>query len=265
MTIQLDMPVVEKVRKPADDSPCSIAKAVRVLRSLALAGDSDDGVTHIAELASLPKSTTHRVLAVLIAEGLVSRSEQRYRLGPGWFELQSALSSSEWHRIVRQAKRPLASLFESTAATVHFAVLHGDDVLYLEKLTGRNGTVVPTRVGERKPALCTALGKSLVAHADAATVHTMLSKPLPIVSRRSITSPRIIMNQLTEIRRSGVAYDFEEIQTGVSCVAAPVFRSGKAIAAVSVTRVGNGANNPGDVAAVRRAAADITRWVESDG
>lgn len=261
MTIQMDLPVATTT---ADESPSSIAKAVRVLRSLALAGDAADGVTHIAELANLPKSTTHRVLAVLIDEGLVSRSDQRYRLGPGWFELQSALSSSEWHRIVRQAKRPLASLFETTEATVHFAVLDGDDVLYLEKLTGRNGTIVPTRVGERKPALCTALGKSLIAHADAAHVHSMLSKPLPMVSRRSITSPQIILHQLTETRRSGVAYDFEEVQPGVSCVAAPVFRSGKAIAAVSVTRVGRGVTSPSDASAVRRAATEITRWIEMD-
>jgi len=260
MTIQLDTPVPTRT----DDNSSSIAKAVRVLRSLALAGDRADGVTHIAELAKLPKSTTHRVLAVLIEEGLVSRSDQRYRLGPGWFELQSALSSSEWHRIVRQAKKPLASLFEATEATVHFAVLDGGDVLYLEKLTGRHGTVVPTRVGERKPALCTALGKSLVAHADAASVHSLLSKPLPMVSRRSITSPQIILKQLNEIRRVGVAYDFEEVQPGVFCVAAPVFRSGKAIAAVSVTRVGGTTTTRGDAAAVHRAATEISRWVEAD-
>lgn len=261
MTIQLDMPVTTKT---AEDGPSSIAKAVRVLRALALAGDNADGVTHIAELANLPKSTTHRVLAVLIQEGLVSRSDQRYRLGPGWFELQSALSSSEWHRIVRQAKKPLDSLFETTSATVHFAVLDGADVLYLEKLTGRQGTVVPTRVGERKPALCTALGKSLVAHADAADVRSLLSRPLPVVSHRSTRSPRIILKQLNEIRRVGVAYDFEEVQPGVFCVAAPVFRSGKAIAAVSVTRVGGAPTTSGDAAGVRRAADEITRWVETN-
>jgi DNA-binding IclR family transcriptional regulator len=261
MSIQMDTPTATNA---VDDSPSSIAKAVRVLRTLALAGDSADGVTHIASLANLPKSTTHRVLAVLIDEGLVCRSDQRYRLGPGWFELQSALSSSEWHRIVNQAKSPLAALFEATEATVHFAVLDGEEVLYLEKLTARGGTKVPTRVGERKPALCTALGKSLLAHGNAADVHSILSKPLPAVSRRSITSPRVIINQLNEIRRNGVAYDFEEVQPGVFCVAAPVFRSGKAIAAVSVTRVGSSAPGPRDAVAVRRAAAEITRWVSSD-
>lgn len=261
MTIQMDLPATEQ---SGDDNVSSIAKAVRVLRSLALAGDGTDGVTHIAATANLPKSTTHRVLSVLIDEGLVSRSDQQYRLGPGWFELQSALSSSEWHRIVRQARRPLATLFETSAATVHFAVLDGDDVLYLEKLTGRGGTNVPTRVGERKPALCTALGKSLVAYADVEKVRSMLSKPLPAISRRSIQSPRLLATQLTEIRRNGVAYDYEEVQPGVFCVAAPVFRAGKAIASVSLTRVGSSATTTGDAAAVRRTASEITRWVEAD-
>jgi DNA-binding IclR family transcriptional regulator len=261
MTIEMDyMPATGPA---VEESPSSIAKAVRVLRSLAMAGDSDDGVTHIASLANLPKSTTHRVLSVLIGEGLVSRSEQRYRLGPGWFELQSALSSSEWHRIVHQAKKPLSDLFEETEATVHFGVLDGAQVLYLEKLTALGGTRIPTRVGGRMPAMCTALGKALLAHADPADVRSVLSQPLPFVSRRSITSPRMILNQLAEIRRTGIAREREESQVGVFCIAAPVFRAGKVVAAVSVTRVGN-PTTPRDEAAVRRAAAEIGAWIEGD-
>lgn len=261
MTVQIDL-AGEKLDD--DDTSSSIAKAVRVLRSLALADDGADGVTHIAAQAKLPKSTTHRVLAALIGEGLVSRDRQQYRLGPGWFELQSALSSSEWHRIVTRARKPLASLFETIGATVHFAVLDGADTLYLEKLTARGGTNVPTSVGDRKPALCTALGKSIVAHGDPAVVRAMLSKPLPRVSQRSITSPRIVINQLSEARRTGVSYDFEEVQAGVFCVAAPVLQDGRAIAAVSVTRVGGSPTTASDAVAVRRTAVEIGRWIDAD-
>ena len=260
MTVDVEL----RTDSETDGGGSSIAKAVRVLRSLALAAGTAEGVTHIAALADLPKSTTHRVLAVLINEGLVSRCDQLYQLGPGWFELQSALSTSEWQRMASQARRPLASLFETTQATVHFAVLAGEDVLYLEKLTARGGTAVATRVGARKPSWCTALGKALVAHADAATVHAMLSKPLPIASRRSITSPRIILNQLNAVRRTGLAYDLEEAQPGVFCVAAPVLRCGKAVAAVSVTRVGSRPTNLADASAVRRTATEIGYWINYD-
>ncbi|TGD85208.1 IclR family transcriptional regulator [Mycolicibacterium sp. CH28] len=244
-----------------DTGPSSIAKAVRVLRSLAQAGGQADGVTHIAALANLPKSTTHRVLSVLIGEGLVSRCDQLYRLGPGWFELQSVLSSSEWQRLAGLAGRPLAKLFEMTGATVHFAVLDGEDVLYLEKLTARGGTAVTTRVGGRKPALCTALGKTLLAHSDRSTLHSVLAKPLPVMTRHSIASPRMALNQLEKVRQTGLAFDNEEVQPGVFCVAAPVLQSGRAIAAVSVTRVGGKPTLQSDSLAVRRAASEIVSWL----
>jgi IclR family transcriptional regulator, acetate operon repressor len=85
-----------------------------------------------------------------------------------------------------------------------------------------------------------------------------------VVSRRSIRSPRLIGQQLVQVRRSGLAYDYEEVQPGVFCVAAPVFRAGKAIASVSLTRVGGTATTPGDAAAVRRTSIEITRWLEAD-
>jgi DNA-binding IclR family transcriptional regulator len=257
---------VDAILRPVDDhgtaNLSSIAKAARVLRALALAGDGDAGVTTLASLACLPKSTAHRVLSELVCEGLVSHTEQqRYRLGRGWFELQSALSRSEWVRLADQARRPLAALFERTGATVHFGVLEGDMVLYLEKLTAKGGTAVPTRVGSHLPATCTALGKALLAHADPASVHSILSKPLPVTSRRSVTQPHLLQRQLAEVRTTGTAYDAEESQPGVFCVAAPVFQGRQVVAAVSVTRVNALGLAPGDPAEVRQAARKIAEWL----
>lgn len=257
MTVDVELPA----EIDPDPGSSSIAKAVRVLRSLAQAGRDADGVTHIAALAELPKSTTHRVLSVLIDEGLVSRSDQLYRLGPAWFELQSAISSSEWRRMATLASKPLAKLFETTGATVHFAVLDGLDVLYLDKLTARGGTAVDTRVGDRKPALCTALGKALLAHCDPCTMRNLLENPLPIMARRSIVSPRVALNNLDKVRQTGLSFDREEVQSGVFCVAAPVLISGRAVAAVSATRVGR-PTTASDGVAVRRAAHEIAYWLQ---
>ncbi|MEV8539639.1 IclR family transcriptional regulator [Streptomyces sp. NPDC051572] len=262
MTLAATSPVSEGT--PVE-SVSSIAKAARVLRALATAGVGDAGVTRIALSAQLPKSTTHRVLAELIGEGLVAHSGSRYRLGPGWFALQEALSSSEWLRMVERARTPLAQLFERTGATVHMGVLDGDRVLYLEKLTASGGTTIPTRVGAHMPASCTAVGKVLLAHSSPDVVRALLAKPLPVLARRSIATPRQLMSQLAEIRRSGVACDIEESQAGVFCVAAPVFREGRVVAAVSVTRVGSRGLTPSDPAEARSAAKQISRWIDDTG
>ena len=238
----------------------SIAKAAKVLRALASMGGRGSGVTELSVHAGLAKSTTHRILAELISERLVAHSGPKYQLGPGWFLLQGALASSEWVRLVEQARVPLARLFERTQATVHLGVLHDDQVLYLEKLTASGGTVVPTRVGGYMPATCTALGKSLLAF-DPPVLRSVVSRPLPARAAGSIIAPGQLYRQIDQIRQEGVAYDKEESRAGVYCVAAPIFHDGKAVASVSVTRVGSRGLGPNDASAARRTAGEIEEWL----
>lgn len=240
----------------------SIAKAARVLRALAATGGRDTGVTQIAVASELPKSTTHRILNELINEGLVAHTGSKYQLGPGWFLLQGALSSSEWMSLVARAQTPLARLFERTGATVHLAVLHDEQVLYLEKLTAAGGTVVPTRVGSRMPATCTAVGKALLAH-NTDVLRSVLAKPLPVSARGSITAPGLLLRQLDQIRQDGVAFEREESHAGVHCVAAPIFQDGRVVAAVSVTRVGGQGLEPTDADGARTTASEIECWLEN--
>ena len=219
--------------------PSSIAKAARLLRALARAEGGEAGVTELALASGLPKSTVHRVLFELIQEDMVARfgSRSRYRLGAGWHALQVTRHASDWGGLLDAARGPLEQAFEASGASVHLAVLESSEVLCLEKLTGRGGTRVPTRVGSRMPATCTALGKALLAHSEVPIVRSVLSKALPRCSARSIVVPRVLLNQLAEVRKHGVAYAFEELQPGLFCVAAPVIMEGRPVAAVSLTRV----------------------------
>lgn len=255
---------VEPSEAGAKDNLSSIGKAARVLRALAEAGAGEAGVTQIAVAAGLPKSTTHRVLAELAAEGLVAHTGSRYRLGPGWFAV-NALKTAQWVDMVDRARVPLARLFERTSATVHFGVLNGGEVLYLDKLTGRGGTAVRTRVGMQMPATCTALGKALLAHAAPGLVRDLMADALPVRSRASITMPGLLLRQLDEVRRSGVAYDVEESQAGVFCAAAPVVCGREVVAAVSVTRFGTRGLAPTDAQQASAAAADLAAWLQDGG
>jgi DNA-binding IclR family transcriptional regulator len=211
--------------------------------------------------AALPKSTVHRVLAELIQEELVVHRGSRYQLGAGWYALHLSCSSSEWGGLLDSARRPLEEAFEASGASVHLAVLEGNQVLYLEKLTARGGTRVPTRVGSRMPATCTALGKALLAHSDASVLRSVLSHNLPRPSPRSIVLPRLLLNQLAQIRQDGYSYDFEETRQGLFCVAAPVLCDGQAVAAVSLSRVGTNAQMAADRGHTARAAGQITEAI----
>ncbi|MGC0367454.1 DNA-binding IclR family transcriptional regulator [Rhodococcus sp. 27YEA15] len=236
----------------------SVAKAARLLRALSRS-NGEAGVTELALAAGLPKSTAHRVLAELIQEEMVAHSGSRYALGAGWYALQMSRSTSMWGDLLDIARRPLENVFEATGANVHLAVLEGGQVLYLEKLTARGGTRIPTRVGARMPATCTAIGKALLAFSDVSMIRSVLSHNLPRPSARSIVAPRLLLDQLAEVRRVGYSQDLEESQLGLFCVAAPVVTEGRSVAAVSLARLGSSGHMVSDRNHVRRTALQIAQ------
>jgi DNA-binding IclR family transcriptional regulator len=74
--------------------------------------------------------------------------------------------------------------------------------------------------------------------------------------------PGLLMRQLQEIRATGVAYDLEESQAGVFCVAAPIFRGADVVAAVSVTRVNGKGLAPTDASETCAAAKQVGFWLD---
>jgi IclR family KDG regulon transcriptional repressor len=214
-------------------------------------------LSDLAATVDLPKSTTHRLLKELEGSGFVGRVGSRYQVGNRFFELNEAARWSTYGELREQAQTPIASLYERAAATVHLAVLEGTEVLYIEKLTGSAGSRLPTRVGSRMPATCTALGKAMLAFSPTAAVRGALSRPLPRATAYSIVDPARFVDELKSVRASGVAYEREEGRLGVSCVAAPVLVDGFAVAAVSICLCNGGAPSPMQTKFVRAAAADI--------
>jgi DNA-binding IclR family transcriptional regulator len=193
------------------------------------------GVSALARAAQIPKSTAHRLLKTLAQHEMVDRAGAKYRLGVRFFELSQAARLTLFDELRNVAAPLLEDLFEVVRETVHLAILEGDDVLYLEKITGPNGSRMPSRVGGRMPATCTSLGKAILAFSPADVVGRVLGSPLHRVTPYSIVVPRIMQEQLDEVRRNGVAFDHEEARIGVTCVGAPILgKDGYAVGAVSV-------------------------------
>jgi IclR family transcriptional regulator, KDG regulon repressor len=223
------------VVEPIRDDRAAIDKAFSLLSALGEYGGWGLGVSELARRAQLSKSTAFRVLGMLERNAMVERVGAKYRLGVRLHELGMNVYApgQEW---LRDLLLPfLADLYESTRHTVHLASLHGTDVVYLAKLYGHRTVAAPSRIGDRLPANCTAVGKVLLAYdAEAATV--ALSMPLRRLTPRSICEPTALAAELMRVRREGVAVDDEESRLGLACVAAPVMgRSGRPLAAMSVS------------------------------
>lgn len=205
----------------------------------------------------LPKTTVHRAVHKMADMGWLQMLDGRYSIGTRILE-HAGLSWA--HAVLRETALPAMQRLQAcTGETVHLAVGIGRDVVYIEKLLGRAPIADLTRVGARRPAYCTGLGKVLLAFSDP---HPDRAQPeyLPAMTRHTIVSSRTMEAELVRVRDEGIAYDREEFRLGVECIAAPLQAAGGICAgAISITVPSHKLQLRQYVPALRGAAADVSR------
>ena len=166
-----------------------------------------DRVLSLAEITrrgGLPKSTAHRVLAMLLETGAVEQADGGYRLGLRMFSLGALPPEAE---LREAAMVHLEGLHRVTGQTLHLAVLRDGDVVYLEKLLSRQRIDTPAAIGDRLPGTCTAVGKALLALSGEQAQAAVLARPLPRRTTRSVASADALRGQFAAIRARGYATD----------------------------------------------------------
>jgi len=244
---------------PALHSDSILGKAFAVLGAFSH-GPRMLSLSQISRHSGVPKSTTHRVLAMLVELGAVERSGIEYRMGDVMF----SYGSRSPEVALRDAALPhLGSLLLQTRQVVHFAVLRKREVLYLERL-GTGSVTSPVAVGGRLPAHLTGVGKALLAHSSAETINHYIDRPLAARTHSSITSPDLLRHELARIRKLGIAFDHAEVADELHCVAVPVRIGERAVAAVSVGYLPDAGSGQAFIESVRTAAAHMARSLPLD-
>ncbi len=195
----------------------SLARGLKVLQILSEA-DSGMGVTDLAAELDVNKGTASRTLQTLAHYGFVEKAPDGrcYQLGPVLVQL----SRSVINRMpLRETAKPyLHQLVETTGECAHLAIHARGQALYIDQVESPATLRVNADVGHMAPLHCTALGKVLLAFGDY-PLPEALEKRTPF----TITDPAALKKELAQIRSQGFAVDDEEYDTGVRCVAVPVF------------------------------------------
>jgi DNA-binding IclR family transcriptional regulator len=194
------------------------------------------GVSDVSRALGLKKATTHRLLASLLRRGLVAQDpvSRRYRLGIKLWELGSlATSQVDW---VDRVKPYLQHLTDVSGETTHLAVLNDGQVLYVDKVESSRSFRMPSQVGRRLPIHCTGVGKALVAFLPDEVLKGIVSRRgLPQMTAYTITEIGALRHDLATVRERGFAIDNEEIDEGLTCIAAPVRdHTSHVVAAISI-------------------------------
>jgi IclR family KDG regulon transcriptional repressor len=192
----------------------------RALRAIDLLAESKDGigVTAVAEMLGVDKSSASRLMSTLTKHGYAERDRdtRRYRIGPRIVWLSRIILS---RMAIRDVAKPfLNELVDRTGECAHLAILAQGQALYIDQAESPSSLRVTTGVGTLAPLHCTALGKALLAHSDMS-----IPNELPRFTPRTITDPSTLTIHLERVRSDGYATDDEEYEIGVRCIAVPVF------------------------------------------
>lgn len=206
-----------------------------VERVLALLTSFDEnrtelGVTEMAGLLGVHKSTASRLAATLERAGLLARYGRRYRLGFEVIRLGTiALHSFD---LIASMQAAMDKLSRHTGETINLAVPAGTDIL--------NVAEVPSTfilsctggwTGRRTKPHAVANGKVLLAHGA-----IPLPRQLERYTEHTITTREALAAELEAVRRDGYATAAAELEEGLVAVASPVFDAGgTCVAALSIS------------------------------
>jgi IclR family transcriptional regulator, acetate operon repressor len=191
---------------PVDARVRSIDRAGEMLARLLDSGEPMS-LRDLAEAADLPKSTASRLLTALERHGLVRQTGERGKLEPGPAILRFAHRGGVERHLVEIAQPALEALSQASGETVNLSVPTLQGVDHLAQIDATHFLGAGQWVGRRVDYHCTANGKVFLAFGAAELPPERLAA---------------LGQELETVRREGVATAIDELEVGLSAIAAPV-------------------------------------------
>jgi IclR family transcriptional regulator, KDG regulon repressor len=247
----------------------SIERAADVLE-LFLTSHPELSIKEISDRLNLSKSTVHGIIKTLEHRGYLQQNKEnlKYKLGIKLFELGNYVGK---HLDIGRIARPIIkNLVEELNETVHLVTLQRDELIYIEKVEGPNALTIYSHIGKRAPFHCTGVGKAILSQLSEEEVDRILSSvSMEAFTEFTITNIEELKRLLPSIKEQGYAFDDEEIELGLKCIAAPIFNhQGKAIASISCAapkiRLGE-ERVPKVIEGIKNAAAEISTQLGYQG
>lgn len=199
----------------------SVITALRVLDEVA--ANQPVGVSELARLLALPKSSVQRTLQTLHSAGWIyPTGVEMTRWGLTPHMLRTAQRGAGELNLRDVAVPVMEALRSATQETVHLAVSDRDSVIVIERLDSPQAVRTYIPLGMAAPLAASANGKAILSRLTSAEVRAFLERGLPAYTSATVTDEDTLLAQLDEVRRRGYATNDEEWRNGVSAVAAAI-------------------------------------------
>ncbi len=213
----------------------SVITALRVLDEIA--AHQPVGVSELARLLGLPKSSVQRTLQTLHSAGWIHPTGvEMTRWSLTGHMLRMAQRGAGELTLRNVAVPVMEELRSVTQETVHLAVPDQDSVIVIERLDSPQAVRTFIPLGMGAPMAASANGKAILSTLSREEVHAFLQRGLAAYTPATVTDEDELLAQLDQVRRRGYATNDEEWRSGVSAVAAAITTNGRGpLAGISIS------------------------------
>jgi DNA-binding IclR family transcriptional regulator len=202
-----------------------------LLVDLVVRADEPLSFAEIKAETDLPKSTLSRLLSALERAGLIERTDAGAYVAGRLFWLY-ATRHDPWEELVRLARPTLQVINDQTRECVHLAVARGGQVVQVAQIDAQFILGMRDWSEIDVPPHCSALGQVLLAWEALPVPPGRLEVP----TGASIGDRASLERALAGVHRRGYACTIDELEDGLSAVAAPVRGAdGEVVAAVGIS------------------------------
>ncbi len=203
----------------------AISKSILVLKVLAEPPFAYS-VLEISEKLSLNRTTVHRILSEFQdAFIVVQNADKKYTIGPELYHIGSKYLYREkgFNRIKEIVDKVAIQLKQNIGYTVidkgRIINLYESELTMPVKITYEHGSFFPIH--------CGAYGKTIMAHVEPHEVLETIVNSTSLEKRTSktITDPKLLLEEYEKIRKQGYGISDEENMPGAYGVGVPVFTS----------------------------------------
>lgn len=193
----------------------AIRRALDILRLVANHPYPGATLTKVAQNIALKRSTAHRLLRYLVAEGLLNydKLERTYSVGPTLFEI-GLLHPLKYQSIIDSEM--LQRVAFATGQTTYLMARIGSEAVCMLRADGHTEVrVTGVDVGQRRPLGVGAGAIALLSVLEIRQVEKFLSSLAPALRAYPGISPKLILSDVLEAKKRGFAVSPARVYPGV--------------------------------------------------
>ncbi len=214
------------------------------------------GITEFSKRLGLAKTTIAGIVSTLEALGFLEKDPfvGKYRLGPQLFQLGMKCATNM--DLVNIGRAWMERLCFQFMEPVNLGMLVGDKVTVVMRVEPENRYMVFPQAGSVIPLHSTCIGKMLLAHMDSTKRGLLIAQcRFEKFTEHTITSVTRFLEEIEQVRQTGISLDNQESIMGLAGIGGPVFNhTGQIIAAFAIT------GNPENIAKRRKDIIEAVRF-----